>query len=84
MNQFLSQIPTDPKNNIAGPWYTGRYTYAYYSANGQTYDLVGQLENTDDDDRCATRCWVYHLANRPWCNTCPNGYNYSPYLYADH
>ena len=86
ISQYLPQVPTDPKNNIYGPWYTGRYTYAYYSSTGQTYDLVGQLENTSDPDRCANKCWIYHtpLANRPWCSPCLNNYGYSPYMYADH
>lgn len=79
ISQYLPQVPTDPINNTNSPWWTGRYTYAYRSPNGQTYDLVGQLESASDAARCAIQHWKRHTSSEEdWCG------DYSPQLYADH
>jgi len=76
-------VPRDPINNAAGPWTDGYYSYAYgcvgrttYSAS---YDLNGQLENTQDPDRCAVQCYKYYFSNNQWCTAC--GGPYSNQLY---
>lgn len=90
LGDYMAKIPVDPENNAADPWITGNYSYAYGYDTGsypEKYDLVAQLENTGDDERCAVRCWKYHTAGgeKPWCSGCPgNPYSYSPYLYTDH
>jgi type II secretion system protein G len=78
---YMPTLPKDPVNtSCGGPWNTGYYTYAYGS-NGAIYDLVGQFENTNNPQRCATRNWLYHYGGEAsWCNS----YTYSPYLFADH
>ena len=54
---YLSKAPLDPKNNAGGPWHTGNFSYSYGNvrADGQGFDLVGQLENHNDPDRCQLR-----------------------------
>lgn len=97
----IPKLPVDPKNNAASPWTTGSYSYSYGwnvgagacpgypsgNCSGQTYDLIAQLENTSDSNRCQVKCWRIHTfdAKDPWCAGCGTGSNgYSPYLYADH
>jgi len=85
---YISTLPKDPINNAAGPWTTGNYSYAYgygvppYVAG--TYDLVAQLENMSNSNRCEVKCWKFHIAGTPWCAGTCGGASYSPYLYADH
>ena len=98
---YMAVLPKDPINNTAGPWTTGNYSYAYgwnvgagncpgYPAgdcSGQVYDLVAQLENTGNNNRCQIKCWRTNTfgGGTPWCSGCGAGsYGYSPYLYADH
>lgn len=75
---FLDKQPVDPVNNLAGPWIDGRYSYSYgnVSANGQIFDLVGQLENTNDFDRCEVKQYRFYLAGTSWCGS------YSKYMYS--
>lgn len=78
---YLSKAPLDPKNNAAGPWITGNFSYSYGNVrlDGQGFDLVGQLENTSDPDRCQLRQYRFAgsiQAGNPWCGT------YSAYMYA--
>lgn len=70
--------PIDPINNQAGPWMSGRYSYSYgnVTANGQEYDLVGQLENANDPDRCAIKKYRFNLIKNTWCGS------YSGQMYA--
>lgn len=79
------KLPNDPKPaGTSGPWATGSYHYAYAS-NGQIYDLVAQLEDTNNPNRCEIKLWKYHLGegvNPPETVWCPT-YN-ARYLYADH
>jgi prepilin-type N-terminal cleavage/methylation domain-containing protein len=76
------KVPVDPVNNFLGPWSTGNYSFAYaVSPNGQDYDLVGQLEDTTNPDRCQVKNWFFHYYGPySWCNN----YGYSPYLFEDH
>lgn len=70
--------PIDPINNAGGPWIDGRYSYSYgnVSADGQEYDLVAQLENTNDPDRCAIKKYRFNLIKNTWCGS------YSGQMYA--
>lgn len=88
--KYIPRLPVDPRNSAGSPWGTGNYSYAYLrpAATVAKYDLVGQLENTSDANRCAVKCWKYHTggSERPWCGTsgCGGTLGYSPYLFADH
>ena len=84
LSAYMKVVPKDPKNNTAGPWIDGRYTYAYRSTNGKHYNLVAQLENKSSPDRCELNKWKYLTnyttgAGTSWC---PPGYNYSNYVYS--
>jgi len=90
---YIAKLPKDPINtSLLGPWNTGYYSYAYRSpAPSNKYDLVAQLENTTDPNRCEVKCWKRHTyggGSHPWCGgvaACGDStYTYSPYLYADH
>ncbi len=83
---YIPKLPKDPVNTnvLGGPWTTGVYTYAYcFSIDQQTYDIVGQFENQNNPNRCEIKCPLYNTgaAIKPWCNTCVNGYNNSPYIF---
>jgi type II secretion system protein G len=101
LTPYIASLPKDPINNTAGPWTTGNYSYSYGwnvgagscpgfpsgDCSGQTYDLVAQLENTSDNNRCQVKCWRSHTfgGGAPWCAGCGAGsMGFSPYLYADH
>ncbi len=79
---YMPKLPVDPKNNAAAPWTTGNYSYAYGSVTGlQGYDLVAQVEDTANFDRCQVKNWAFHGdSNDDWCHT--DGY--SMYMIADH
>lgn len=79
---YMPKLPVDPKNNAGGPWVTGNYSYVYGVVAGlQDYDLVAQVEETSNFDRCQVKNWLFHNAsNSDWCHT--DGY--SMYLIADH
>ena len=77
-----SRLPIDPINNTAGPWVAGNYSYAYgnVTADGQSYDLTAQLENTSDAERCGLKNWKYNSSLRPvasdiWCGAFGGGYS---------
>lgn len=77
----ISNLPVDPINNISGPWWTGQYSYAYgnVSADGQQYDLTGQLQSTTDSDRCEVKCYKFYFNNS--ADWCCNGSPYSGQVY---
>jgi type II secretion system protein G len=51
-NVYIKQIPKDPKNSS-----NNVYTYCV-AANGKSFNLYAQLENTNDADRyCGTAGW---------------------------
>lgn len=77
---YLPKVPKDPINNAAGPWNATTYSYAYGNIDfdGQHYDLVAQLENQGDPQRC-------ELTLYPWYNkgpTGPTGAYYSSWCYT--
>lgn len=57
---FLSTVPKDPINRTGNDdtpwWFALTYTYGV-SAEGQDYDLLTNLENTSDPDRCELKLW---------------------------
>ena len=57
---FLPTVPKDPANRIGNDdtpwWFALTYTYGV-SADGQRYDLLTDLENTTDPDRCELKLW---------------------------
>lgn len=82
---YISKLPSDPKpTGVGGPWSNGNYHYYYASEDGKVYDLLAQLEDPNNPNRCAIRQWRYHIGENPyppeymWCGV------YSPYLLADH
>jgi type II secretion system protein G len=88
---YMPKLPVDPRNNAAGPWITGNYSYAYgVRPDLQDYDLVTQLENTSDPSTCQFKQWIFHYFTPgvvgAWCGNVPadGQHNYSNYLYADH
>lgn len=81
---YMTTLPKDPRNNAAGPWVTGNYTYAYgVKAGGTDYDLVAQFEDTSNPNRCGIKKWIYRNNNLAWCGGAPNN-GFSTYIYADH
>jgi len=58
--QFLEYVPKDPTNikgNDDTPWWFAlTYTYGV-SADGQKYDLLTNLENKSDPERCELKLW---------------------------
>ncbi|MBU6431371.1 MAG: prepilin-type N-terminal cleavage/methylation domain-containing protein [Patescibacteria group bacterium] len=84
---YLPNLPKDPVNNSWLPWGTGNYSYSYgynTASYPNKYDLVAQLEDTNNINTCAKKDYKYHTAGgeMSWC-TSHGGY-YSDYLYADH
>ncbi len=91
LKPYLSKLPKDPVNN-GNPEITGNYSYFYQSNSflGE-YDLITQLENKDNGNRCELKCWRYHSSGSPeasWCKGSPlcgsPSWPNSPYIYADH
>lgn len=70
---YLAKQPVDPINNANGPWTKGNYSYTYgnVTINGQGFDLIGQLENPLDIDRCELKQYrwkgVVTWAGPSWC-----------------
>lgn len=96
LQSFISPLPKDPINNLSNPWGNkGRHSYAYihYAFFPDEYDLVTQLEDKENPNRCELKCWLMHTINAPntasWCAStqCPNEITqkgFSLYLLADH
>lgn len=65
----LRSIPADPINNASGPWTQGNYSISYgnVTSDGQGFDLVTQLENTSDPDRCEIKNYRGSLSGTAWC-----------------
>lgn len=88
---YMPNLPKDPVNNANGPWSTGNYSYSYgflptYSGgNIKDYDLVAQLEDKNNNNRCEIKKWIFHLIkdlgypSPSWCDA-----GYTPYIIADH
>ena len=77
---YIASLPKDPTNN-GYPWATGQYGYCYGRISVNEYDLVTQLEDPNNPNRCAIKNWLFYYYNpdQSWC-----ALGYSPYLYADH
>lgn len=79
---YIPKVPRDPSANDTDPWVDGgnRYAYGYTSSDGQKYNLVAQLENRYDPDRCELknykRSWDSGITTISWCP------EYSKYLYS--
>ena len=58
--EFISHVPRDPSNKLGNDdtpwWFALTYTYGV-SADGQQYDLLTNLENTSDPERCELKLW---------------------------
>ncbi|MDE1875001.1 MAG: type II secretion system protein [Patescibacteria group bacterium] len=58
--KYLSTVPRDPLNALGNddtPWWSANtYTYGV-SADGKSYDLLTNLENQNDPERCALRLY---------------------------
>lgn len=87
LSPYIAKLPHDPNpTGTSGSWANGNYHYAYQSADGQIYDLVAQLEDPDNPNRCAVKQWRYHKGENTyppdtiWCGPGP----WSVYMYADH
>ena len=76
---YIQSLPKDPRNT-GYPWITGQYGYCYGRIATDEYDLVTQLENRSDPNRCQLKAWIFRNPNPDvsWCGS------YSAYLYADH
>ncbi len=82
LSPWMSTQPLDPTNNLASPWADGHYSYTYgnVTADGQGFDLLGQLENNSDPDRCEIKKYKFkgsiYNPSVSWCPT------YSKYIYS--
>lgn len=76
---YISTLPKDPRN-VGSPWVTGQYAYCYGRISIDQYDLVTQLEDRNNPNRCQLKGWLYRLPNpdTSWCGS------FSPYIYTDH
>lgn len=78
---YMTKLPVDPKNNAASPWGAGLYSYAFgTTASYQDYDLVAQVEDPGNTDRCQVRDWIWHFDSTSWCHS----HTFSMYMIADH
>lgn len=91
---YLPNLPKDPVNNATfpkGPWNDNYYGYAYGFVPSyagyyiKEYDLVAQLEDKNNNNRCEKRKWILnfwkYMGTIPdvWCDG-----GYSQYIVADH
>jgi len=57
---YMPAVPKDPINRVGNDdtpwWFALTYTYGV-SADGQQYDLLTNLENTSDPERCELKLW---------------------------
>ncbi len=88
--QFMQSVPVDPKNigTDAGGG-DGNYVYSYiqsFSGSSPDYELVTQLENTNDPQRCGAVARYYHnsIPQLPWCAPWPNNLGRSQNIFTDH
>ena len=81
---YLPKQPVDPVNNLVGPWTDGHYSYSYgnVTTNGQGFDLVAQLENSGDLDRCGIKHYKFRGAIAIGSSWCFGGYSYSNQMYS--
>ncbi len=81
---YMTEVPQDPINNTGGPWIDGNYSYAYgnVDANGQSYDLTTQLENTSDPARCEVKNYKWYFNNQAWCRAFGGSYSNQIYEHS--
>jgi prepilin-type N-terminal cleavage/methylation domain-containing protein len=81
---IMPQAPMDPINTGTNAgWGDGNYVYSYY-VNPGVYELVTQLENPNDPDRCGNKPAIYHTSGDPWCMPWSNVLDRSQNIYTDH
>lgn len=79
---WMATQPMDPINNAYYPYVNGNYSYIYgnVTADGQGFDLIAQLENTSDPDRCEIKKYKFKgSVYNPSVSWCPS---YSNYIYS--
>lgn len=90
--QFMPSVPIDPVNiGTNAGWGNNNNVYSYagslsaHISNYQDYELLTQLENSSDKDRCATKPAFYHniIPNVSWCSAAMMPAR-SDNIYADH
>ncbi len=59
--KYIPSVPKDPLNKINGQdetpwWFSNSYTYGV-SLDRQRYDILTNLENTNDGERCELKLW---------------------------
>ena len=85
---FMPSVPVDPINTGTNAgWGDGNYVYSYSAdGSGQDYELLTQLENTNDPNRCGNSVKYYHniTPNLPWCSPWSNNMGRSQNIYTDH
>jgi len=70
--KVLAKLPKDPLNKLGNDdtpwWYANTYLYGV-TADGKQYDLITNLENTADPDRCEVKVWRSQAvwAGEPGC-----------------
>jgi type II secretion system protein G len=78
---YIKVLPKDPLNT-GYPWVTGSYGYCYGRISANEYDLVTQLEDPNNRNRCALNGWLARFADpdASWCGAL----GFSQYIYTDH
>lgn len=76
---YIRNMPRDPRNAGSGPWNAGVNTVYAYLGNGPHFNLVAQLENTSDSERCGVKNYFYITsttgAGQNWCTAFGGLYN---------
>jgi len=79
LRPYIKTLPKDPRNNCAGPWNAGCFSYAYGNVGRNTqrvqYDLTAQLEDTSHPQRCGVKGWRWYFDNRYWCTAFGGSYS---------
>ena len=75
---YIRTLPKDPLNT-SYPWVTGSYAYCYVRTSANVYNLVTQLEDPNNPNRCAVNGWLLRYADpnavESWCGAL----GWSPY-----
>lgn len=80
---YIRVLPKDPLNTGI-PWFSGSYGYCYVRSSANVYNLVTQLEDPNNPNRCEVNGWLLRYADpnsfASWCGAL----GWSPYIYTDH
>lgn len=91
---YIAALPTDPLNTSGNTWLNNNYNYHYtsFSNDGyQSYNLITQLEDSNNPNRCELKCWQFHAdtigrVGQPWCGNasaiCSGTITYSNRIYS--